>query len=77
MDKVVEVQIRKVSLLSEAAKQEVKEKLSQLNDNFKFMGYAKVSYAQNSPLRVVSVDPIEGTVVDYFNELANKIEKIK
>lgn len=77
MDDIVEVQIRKVSQLSEAAKKEVESKLTKLDDNFRFKGYAKVSYAQNSPLRVVSVDPIEGTVVDYFNDLAKQIKELR
>lgn len=77
VDNIVEVQIRKVSQLSEAAKREVELKLSQMDDDFNFNGYAKISYARASPLRVIRVDPIEGTIVDYFNKLAEELEHLK
>ncbi len=76
-NKIVEIQIKKMSQLSDAAKQEVREKLDEMAAPFDFKGYAKVSYAESSPLRVVSVDPIEGTVIDYFTELAKQIHKTK
>lgn len=71
---IVEIQIRKVGQLSEAARREVEEKLKNVPDSFRFRGYAKISYAESSPLRVVSVDPIEGTIFDYFKDIRQKIK---
>ncbi len=76
-DNIVEIQIRKVDQLSDAAKSEVELKLSKQPDTFNFRGYAKVSYAESSPLRVFSVDPIEGTVIDYYHSIAKSIKQLK
>jgi hypothetical protein len=73
--KIVEVQIRRISQLSDAAKREVESKLEGEPDTFNFKGYAKVSYAESSPLRVVSVDPIEGTINNYFKSLVEQFNR--
>jgi hypothetical protein len=73
--KIVEVQIRKISQLSDAAKREVESKLEVEPDTFNFKGYAKVSYVEYPPMRVVSVDPIEGTVNDYFKSLVEQFNR--
>ncbi|MHB1709495.1 MAG: hypothetical protein ACYCT2_08495 [Thermoplasmataceae archaeon] len=77
MDKetIVEIQIRRVKQLSEVAQREVESKLANLPQNFNFRGYAKVSYAESSPLRIVRVDPIEGTINNYFNDLSRQINQ--
>jgi hypothetical protein len=74
-ENIVEIQIRRVKQLSEAAKMEVEEKLKSVPEDFEFRGYAKVSYAESSPLRVVSVDPLEGTIFDYFKSITRQIGK--
>ncbi|MCL4336315.1 MAG: hypothetical protein M1393_02735 [Candidatus Thermoplasmatota archaeon] len=73
-ERIVEIQIRKVNQLSDAAKREVQGKLENLPNEFNFKGYVKVSYAESSPLRVVSVDPIEGTINDYFDTFYEKLK---
>lgn len=75
-DEAYEVNIEEVVNLSEAAQSEVAVKLQGMSTDFvqkKYKGYAKVSYARKSPLRVISVDPIEGTIVSYYRGLTKTL----
>lgn len=72
--KIVEIQIRLVRQLSEAAQKEVEQKLATKPETFNFKGYAQVLYAEASPLRVDRVDPIEGTALDFFKGIAASIQ---
>lgn len=74
-NEIKEIRIKKVVNLSSSAQKEVKEKLASKSEGFNYQGYAKVSYRENSPLSVVSVDPIEGTILDVFSEVMGKIKK--
>ena len=69
VEEVYEIRIKNVSELSPEAQREVAQKMSQKDETFNFKGYAKVVYTKNSPLSIQSVDPIEGTIIDYFKEL--------
>ena len=73
-EKVEEIAIRKMVVLSDIAKKEVLRKLNAMNTPFNFEGYAKISYG-GSPLRVIAVDPIEGTAVDYMNSVFEKVRE--
>jgi len=76
LEEIYEIRIRKVEDLSPNAQKEVRAKLEktiETNESFRYKGYAKVIYARASPLRVISVDPIEGTIIDYFKELNNTV----
>lgn len=72
-NKIVEIQIRKVEQLSDAGKKEVEEKLKNLPESYDFRGYVKVSYTDSPALRIVSVDPIQGTIYDYLETMRRKI----
>lgn len=63
-EKIEEIAIRKLCELSDFAKDEVFKKLDAITTPFNFRGYVKISYG-GSPLRTVSVDPIEGSLIDY------------
>lgn len=66
---VQEIKIRPLKLLSFVAQNEVAQKLKNLPEDYGFKGYVKVSYGLGSPLKVLSVDPIKGTVLDYFKDI--------
>lgn len=70
---ICEVRVKKVEKLSSVAQSEVKEKLKAAPKGFNFKGYAKISYAETSPLRMVSVEPIEGTPIDFFMTISKDI----
>ena len=71
-EKIYEILIRKVNSLPESARREVYQKLEAMKEPFNFRGYAKIVYTHSSPLRVASVDPIEGNIVTYFSEIASQ-----
>ena len=64
-----EIRIKKVANLSPSAQAEVRTKLEDVSESFNFRGYAKVSYVETSPLRVISVDPIEGDTLDILEQI--------
>ena len=67
-EKVEEIRIRKASILSCVAKTEVLKKLSMMDTSFNFKGYVKISYG-GIPLRIINIEPIEGTSFEYFDNL--------
>ena len=73
-EEVYEIRIEEVSSLSAAAIEEVRQKLLKTPKEFQYKGYAKVSYVKNSPLRVSSVDPIEGTIVTYYRDITKSLK---
>ena len=75
MEDIKEIRIRKVANLSSVAQKEVENKLAMLPNEFNYKGYAKVSYKEISPLSVVSVDPIEGNIINVFSDIMDKIKK--
>jgi len=76
--KIEEIRIRKVEKLSSEARSEVAEKLKKIradNTEFDFVGFARVFYAEASPLEVVDVEPIEGTIIDELKRLAETLKE--
>ena len=65
--KIIEIRIKKVSELSEIAKQQVFQKVEHKGEDFKFSGYAKLTYAEASPQRIINIEPIEGNGNDEFD----------
>ena len=67
-EKIFEVKISDISNMSEGARKEVIRQVSQKSPSFKknFRGFAKITYVTASPKRIKSIEPIEGTIVDYF-----------
>ncbi len=67
-EEIYEIQVRRVEELSSEAREEVLRKLSTKPKEFltKYRGFASITYVSASPLRVKSVDPIEGEFRDLF-----------
>ena len=73
---IKEIQIKKVVILSSQAREEVNIKLQkeyETNPDFNFQGYAKVSYTEDTPLSVFSVDPIEGDILNVFSDIMRRL----
>ncbi|MFH1224285.1 MAG: hypothetical protein V1676_00595 [Candidatus Diapherotrites archaeon] len=68
-EQIYEIKIKPVNELSIPAQVEVMEKLKKMPEKSRcnYAGYAAVAYVRASPLKIISVDPIEGTIIDYFN----------
>lgn len=78
MDKqpeIKQIRIKKVSNLSPKAQEEVQSKLEKKGPEFRYHGYARVNYIENSPLKVHSVDPLEGTILEIYKSIMSKIEE--
>ena len=67
-DKIVEIKVRKVSELSEIAKKQVLAEAVSKGEHFRFSGYAKLTYASASPLRIIKIEPIEGNANEQFDK---------
>ena len=63
-EKIEEIWIRKIDVLSTVAKDEVFKKLNAMLTSFNYKGYVKISYG-GVPFRIISVDPLEGTATEY------------
>lgn len=67
-DKIFEVRIvHKDNMPEQTRKQivsDVAKKPQEFQRNFK--GFAKVTYVTASPKRIAQIEPIEGTIIDYF-----------
>lgn len=72
---IYEIRVRKVIELTPEAQQEVTTKLIGMPEGFKYKGYAKVTYMKASPLSISSVDPIEGTAIDFFKYISETIQR--
>jgi hypothetical protein len=67
-DKIFEIKISSIANMSDGARKDVIKKVSQKSSDFQknFMGFAKITYVTASPKHIQSIEPIEGTIVDYF-----------
>lgn len=73
MTETKEIRIRRVVDLSSGAQELVYRAVEEKGSAFKFSGYAKLTYAETSPLRIISVEPIEGDVNDEFDTILDNI----
>ena len=67
-DKIFEIKIASIANMSDGARREVIRMVSQKSSEFQknFQGFAKITYVTASPKKIQSIEPIEGTIVDYF-----------
>ncbi len=72
MQEICEIRIKKMEQLSSEAQKEVIKKVESKPDTFNFRGFVKVIYVETSPLKIDSVEPIEGTINDFFREITNR-----
>lgn len=70
-EEVYEIRVRPVRELSPVAQAEVGDKLLTKSKEFVagYRGFASVTYVRASPLRIKSVDPIEGEFHDLFAKM--------
>ena len=77
MGKIFEIRIASIENMSEGAKRKVISEVSKKSKDFKnnFQGFAKITYVTASPKKIDSIEPIEGTIVEYFRK--NKKEDVE
>lgn len=69
---VYEIKPKIMEELNETDKREVMTKLQTTPKDFNFQGIIEVSYGYNKAgcLEQMCIDPIEGTMQDYFNRMS-------
>lgn len=72
---IYEIRVRKVVELTPEAQDEVKIKLINMPEGFRYKGFAKVTYTKASPLTITGVDPIEGTAIDFFKHISDTVRQ--
>ena len=67
-EKIFEVRIVSVDSMPEQARADIVTQVAKKTKEFrdKYRGFAKVTYVTASPKKIGSVEPIEGTIVQYF-----------
>ena len=78
---VYEIRIRNTDTLTKEQQNNVKKQLDNISGSFNYVGYSRVSYAidkklskRDSPvLKIIKIEPIEGTVIDEFDRLDKMI----
>jgi hypothetical protein len=66
-EKVFEVSIRRVSDFPDAVRKMVYAEVAKDKGKFSnFKGFAKITYVTASPKAIRSIEPINGTVTEYF-----------
>ena len=72
VEEIFEVRIVEVGkMVNQFAQKQIRDKVSQKGMEFarNWKGYAKVVYATASPPKIVEIEPIEGTPVDYYKKI--------
>lgn len=74
-EEIYEIKIIDINNIdNENAKRDIIRQVSQKSQEFRknFRGFAKITYVTASPKRIKSIEPIEGTIIDYFKMRDNE-----
>ncbi|MBS3135323.1 hypothetical protein J4401_00005 [Candidatus Woesearchaeota archaeon] len=68
-EKIFEIRIVDTSKISSEAREEVTKQVMKEPEKFKdFRGFAKITYVTASPPRIKSIEPINGSINEYFKK---------
>lgn len=69
MEKIFEIRVVSMDNMPRSTRDYIISEVSKKPKKFidKFKGFAKITYVTASPKRIASIEPIEGTIIDYFN----------
>lgn len=73
-EKIEEISVINIDDISDVAKKEVEKKADEKPAGFDFQGFAEVRMITASPMRIASVEPIEGTDVDWIKKNSEDVE---
>lgn len=79
-DKIYEIRIRKTETLTKKQQENIENQLKRLGDSG-YVGYSKIYYAidknkssrNNLVLKIVDIEPIEGTIIDESRRIHDKL----
>lgn len=71
VEEIFEVKIVNINQIPPQAQEDVTKQVAKRPIEFRnnFRGFAKIVYVTASPKRITSIEPIEGTIVDYFKSI--------
>ncbi len=74
-EEIFEIKIINVAKMTETARDIVKKKVSDSTSAFKqnYRGFAKITYVTASPPRIKDIEPIEGTITDYYEKFSAEV----
>ncbi|NQV14353.1 hypothetical protein HQ531_02760 [bacterium] len=69
MEHIYEIKIVSIENMPQYIRSKIIEDVKTKGGDFKnnFKGFAKVTYVTNSPKSIKSIEPIEGTIIDFYN----------
>jgi hypothetical protein len=73
-ERIEEISVINIDDMPDIAKEEVERKVSEKPKGFNFKGFAEVRMISASPMRIKSVEPIEGTDVDWIKKNSEDTE---
>jgi len=67
-EKIFEIKIVSIANMPEVVKKDIIRQVSQKESGFQknYKGFAKITYVTASPKSIQSIEPIQGTIIDYF-----------
>jgi len=70
-EKTFKIKVVKAETMSHIVQAKIAKQVQGMSEDFikKYCGFVKVTYITASPARMKTVEPIEGTVTDYFREI--------
>jgi hypothetical protein len=72
-EKIFEIRIAKVATMPKPIQTRVVKEVSKMGEKkVNYKGYAKITYVTSSPRRIKSIEPIEGTSINYFKKQGKK-----
>ena len=82
MNEVYEIRIIKTNKLTDSQQTDVQKQLNNISGDFSYDGYSRVSYAidktkstmDNPLLKIIKIEPIEGTILDEMDRLGKEID---
>lgn len=72
-EKIYEIRIVKVDNMPPQTRREIIRQVNTKSEHFDYQGYAKITYITASPKSIKSIEPIEGTAIDYFKGKSSQI----
>lgn len=81
MEEIYEIRIRKTDSLTEEQQKDIQKQLNNISGDFGYVGYSRISYAidkdkssrDNPVLKIIKIEPIEGTILDELKQLDDEI----
>ena len=71
MEQIYEIKIVSIENIPQYIRSKIVNDVQKRGGEFKknFKGFAKITYVTNSPKSIKSIEPIAGTIIDFYNNI--------